>query len=133
MKGVAALPMYDWPEVAGATDRLWAAIRDALRAEGVAAPDALYRGIGLMAGWTHPALVLGQACGLPFVRSLARRVTLVGAVDYGLPGCPPGWYRSALVVRADDPRDRLAAFRGSRLAVNGFDSQSGWGLSLIHI
>ena len=26
---IAALPMYDWPEVAPATDRLWAAIRDA--------------------------------------------------------------------------------------------------------
>ncbi|MFO1209044.1 MAG: PhnD/SsuA/transferrin family substrate-binding protein [Amaricoccus sp.] len=132
MTGVAALPMYDWPEVAGATDRLWAAIRDALRAAGVAAPDALDRAVGLMAGWTHPELVLGQACGLPFVRALAGRVTLLGAIDYGLPGCPPGWYRSAVVVRRDDPRDTLEAFREARLAVNGFDSQSGWGSILHH-
>ncbi|MFO1141253.1 MAG: PhnD/SsuA/transferrin family substrate-binding protein [Amaricoccus sp.] len=130
--GVAALPMYDWPEVAGATDRLWAAVRDALRAEGMAAPDGLDRGIGLMAGWTHPGLVLGQACGLPFVRGLAGRVALVGAADYGLPGCAPGWYRSAVVVRKDDPRDALEGFRGARLAVNGFDSQSGWGSVLHH-
>ena len=41
--GVAALPMYDWPEIAPATDRLWAALRDHLRAAGVAAPDALTR------------------------------------------------------------------------------------------
>ena len=34
----AALPMYDWPELTDATDRLWAALRDGLRAEGVAAP-----------------------------------------------------------------------------------------------
>lgn len=129
---IAALPMYDWPEVAGATDRLWATIRDELRREGVAAPGRLSRDIGLMEGWTHPKLVLGQACGLPFVRDLAGRVVLIGALDYGLPGCPPGWYRSAVVVRADDPRRELAAFRGARLAVNGTDSQSGWGAILHH-
>jgi ABC-type phosphate/phosphonate transport system substrate-binding protein len=131
MTGIAALPMYDWPEVAAATDRLWATLREALRAEGLAAPERLTRGLDLMAGCTHPALVLGQACGLPLVRELAGRVTLVGAADHGVPGCPPGWYRSAVVVRADDPRLDLAAFRGARLAVNGYDSQSGWG-SILH-
>jgi ABC-type phosphate/phosphonate transport system substrate-binding protein len=130
--GLAALPMYDGPVVADAPHRLWAAIRDALRADGIAAPDALDRAIAPMAGWTHPDLVLGQTCGLPFVRDLAGRVALVGALDHALPGCPPGWYRSAVVVRADDPRETLAAFRGARLAVNGFDSQSGWGAMLHH-
>jgi ABC-type phosphate/phosphonate transport system substrate-binding protein len=76
--------------------------------------------------------VLGQTCGLPLVRELAGRVAVLGAADYGLPGCPPGWYRSAVVVRADDERSDLAAFRGARLAVNGFDSQSGWGSILHH-
>jgi ABC-type phosphate/phosphonate transport system substrate-binding protein len=129
---LAALPMYDWPELAPATDRLWAALRDALRAAGVEAPDALDREVGLMAGWTDPRLVLGQTCGLPFVRELAGRVALVGATDYGVPGCRPGWYRSAVVVRDGDPRRELAAFRGARLAVNGRDSQSGWGAMLHH-
>ncbi len=124
--------MYDWPEVAAATDRLWAAIRDALRAAGVAAPERLERELGLREAWMHPGLVLGQTCGLPFVRELCGRVTLVGAVDYAVPGCPAGWYRSAVVVRADDEREGLAAFRGARLAVNGFDSQSGWGAILHH-
>jgi ABC-type phosphate/phosphonate transport system substrate-binding protein len=130
--GVAALPMYDWPEVRAATDRLWAALRDALRAEGVAAPEALDRAAGLVAGWTDPGLVLGQTCGLPLVRDLAGRVAVVGALDYGVPGCPPGWYRSAVVVRAGDPRLDLAGFRGARLAINGRDSQSGWGAILHH-
>jgi hypothetical protein len=124
--------MYDWPQVRGATDRFWAAVRDGLRARGVAAPEALSRELGLMAGWTDPALVLGQTCGLPFVRELRDRVALVGAADYGLEGCPPGWYRSAIVVRADDPRERLEEFRGARLAINGTDSQSGWGAILHH-
>jgi ABC-type phosphate/phosphonate transport system substrate-binding protein len=130
--GVAALPMYDWPEVRGATDRYWAAIRDRLRAAGVDAPEALSRGLGLAEGWTHPRLVLGQTCGLPLVRELAGRVAVAGALDLGLEGCPPGWYRSAVVARADDARAALADFRGARLAVNGFDSQSGWGAILHH-
>ena len=106
--GLAALPMYDWAEVRPATDRFWAAVRDGLRRRGVAAPEALSRDVGLMEVWTDPALVLGQTCGLPLVRELRGRVALVGAADYGLEGCRPGWYRSAVVVRADDPRERLA-------------------------
>lgn len=129
---VAALPMYDWPEIRPATDRLWASIRDALRAAGVAAPEALDRGRDIAEVWTDPGLVLGQTCGLPFVRPLAGRVVLIGAADYGVPGCPPGWYRSAVVVRGDDVRMSLAGFRGARLAVNGFDSQSGWASILHH-
>lgn len=132
MTPFAALPMYDWPEVAAATDALWAAIRDGLRTEGVAAPDGLDRERGLAEGWTDPGLVLGQTCGLPLVGALAGRVAVVGALDYGLPGCAPGWYRSAVVVRADDPRARLADFRGATLAINGTDSQSGWGAILRH-
>ena len=65
-------------------------------------------------------------------RTLAGRVAVVGALDYGLPGCRPGWYRSAVIVRADDPRADLADFRGATLAVNGTDSQSGWGAMLHH-
>jgi ABC-type phosphate/phosphonate transport system substrate-binding protein len=130
--GLAVLPMYDWPEVAAATDRLWATLRDALRAVGAPAPERLTRGARLMEGWTAPGLVLGQTCGLPLVRELAGRVTLIGAPDYAVAGCAPGWYRSAVVVRADDPRAALADFRGARLAVNGIDSQSGYGSILHH-
>jgi ABC-type phosphate/phosphonate transport system substrate-binding protein len=130
--GIAALPMYDWPELRPATDRLWAAIRDRLRGAGIGAPEALTRDIGLVEGWTHPRLVLGQTCGLPYVRGLAALVALVGTPDYGVPGCAPGWYRSAVVVRTDDPRGTLADFREGRLAVNGADSQSGWGAILHH-
>jgi hypothetical protein len=115
--------MYDWPEVRGATDALWAALRDALRARGVAAPEALSRDA---THWTDPDLVLSQTCGLPFRRGLHARTTLVGAPDHGLEGCPPGFYRSAVVVRADDPRQAPAAFAGARFAYNAEDSQSGW-------
>lgn len=131
--GVASLPMYDWPELRPATDRFWAAIRDALRAEGVPAPDRLDREREPMAVWTDPRLVLAQCCGLPFVRVLRERVDLIGAPDYGVPGCAPGFYRSAMIVRRDDPRGTLDAFRGSRLAFNERGSQSGCAAMLHHV
>lgn len=124
--GFATLPMYDPPEVAPATDRLWAGIRDALRAEGIAAPEALLREADYMAAWTRPGLVLSQTCGLPYVRLLRDRVTLLAAPDFGVEDCPPGWYRSVIVVRAEDGRPDLAAFRSAGFALNGWLSQSGY-------
>lgn len=132
-KAIAVLPMYDRPELCDATDRLWACLARALRDEGIAAPEALTRGSEPMRAWLHPRLVLGQTCGLPFVRHLAPRVTLIGAPDYGVPGCPPGYYRSAIVVRRTDAREDLEAFRGAPVALNGSDSQSGYAALLHHV
>lgn len=124
---IAALPMYDWPGVREATDRLWASLRDGLRAYGIAAPEALTRGGDLWAQWQAPDLVLSQTCGLPYRARLHGRVTLVATPDYGVEGCPPGHYRSVVVARAEDQRTDLDAFAGARLAVNDALSQSGWG------
>ena len=122
---VAQISMNDWPEVAPAWDGLWSLVRDALRARGLTAPDALDRGRPAREVWTDPGLALALTCGLPFVRGETGAARMLGAPDFAVPGCPPGHYRSALVVRADDGREGLAAFRGARLAVNGPDSQSG--------
>jgi ABC-type phosphate/phosphonate transport system substrate-binding protein len=122
-QGIAALPMYDRPEIMGATDRFWARVRDALRARGIDAPAALLRNADdLMQVWLSPDLVLGQTCGLPYRAHLKDAVTLVGTPDYGLPGCAPGYYRSVIVARGALPRD----WRGLRLALNDPGSQSGW-------
>ncbi len=120
---VASLPMYDWPELRGATDALWAALRDAMRARGLAAPERLARDA---AHWTDPDLALSQTCGLPYRERLHAQVTLIGAPDYGLDGCPAGFYRSALVVRAEDRGRNPREFAGARFAFNDRDSQSGW-------
>lgn len=124
---LASLPMYDWPEIAPATDRLWAGLRDGLRAVGIAAPDALTRGAqDLWPQWTSPNLVLSQTCGFPFRAKLHDKVTLIGTPDFGVEGCPPGYYRSVFVARADDPRSGLAAFHDAGFAYNEAMSQSGW-------
>lgn len=124
---IAALPMYDPPPLQGANDRFWAGIRDGLRARGIAAPEALARGADdLWPVWTAPDLVLAQTCGFPFRARLQGRVTLIGTPDYGVEGCAPGYYRSVIVARGDDPRRDMAEFDGALLAWNDALSQSGW-------
>jgi ABC-type phosphate/phosphonate transport system substrate-binding protein len=130
---IASLPMYDRAETAAANDRLWAAIRDRMRAAGIAAPEHLTRGgADLMAEWLSPDLVLSQTCGLPYRARLHRRVALIGTPDYGVEGCAPGQYRSVFVARADDPREGLAAFDGAGFAYNDGLSQSGWAAPQTH-
>ncbi|MFN6925287.1 MAG: phosphate/phosphite/phosphonate ABC transporter substrate-binding protein [Tabrizicola sp.] len=130
---IASLGMYDFGPAMAANDRLWAGIRDGLRARGIAAPDALTRGDGAYwPAWQAPDLVLSQTCGYPFRARLHDRVTYIGTPDYGVEGCPPGHYRSVFVVRADDPRATLAAFDGARFAYNEDLSQSGWAAPQTH-
>lgn len=131
MRPLAVLPMYDRPEIRAATDRFWTALAEALRAEGLEAPDALDRERPVREAWLDPGLVLGQTCGLPYAQHLSGRVTLVGAPDYGIADCPPGHYCSVLVARASDPRRVLADFAGARAAFNEPGSQSGHAALLI--
>jgi ABC-type phosphate/phosphonate transport system substrate-binding protein len=130
---IASLPMYDLPHVMAANDRLWARIRDGLRAAGKTAPDALRRGDdALSAQWLSPDLILSQTCGMPYRTGLHGQVTLIGTPDYGVDGCPPGYYRSVVIAHRDDPRDSIAAFDGSDMAYNETVSQSGWAAPLTH-
>ncbi|QIE57184.1 PhnD/SsuA/transferrin family substrate-binding protein [Pikeienuella piscinae] len=117
--------MYDWPEVRAATDTLWSLIRERLRAAAFPAPEVLSRPDNLWLHWREPALLLSQTCGLPYAAQLAGAVSLVGAPSYDLPGCPPGFYRSEILVRADDPVADVDALKGGRFARNGRESQSG--------
>ena len=130
---IASLPMYDLPPVQGANDRFWALIRDGLRANGMAAPDALSRGTEtLWPQWEAEDLVLSQTCGMPYRTRLHGKVTLIGTPDYGLAGCAPGYYRSVYVAHRDDRRSRITDFDGSDMAYNEEVSQSGWAAPLNH-
>jgi ABC-type phosphate/phosphonate transport system substrate-binding protein len=124
---IASLGMYDLPPLRDDTDAFWALVRDGLRARGIAAPETLTRGAGAYwQAWQDPALVLSQTCGFPFRARLHGQVTLVGTPDFGVAGCPAGYYRSVYLVRADDPRRRVEDFDGALLAYNEGMSQSGW-------
>ena len=123
---IASLPMYDWPEIAGETDRFWGLIRQRLCQSGIDAPAHLDRQTDPWAVWQDPTLVLAQTCGMPYRTRLHGRVALVGTPGYGLPDAPPGYYYSAIVARREDTGP-LSAFRDRVLAYNDAISQSGWG------
>ncbi|MEM1372922.1 MAG: PhnD/SsuA/transferrin family substrate-binding protein [Pseudomonadota bacterium] len=116
---IATFPMYDQPALQPANDALWSLVRDALP---FSAPEHLTRSDDLMALWTAPDLLLGHTCGLVLARPLRGRVQYVATPDFGIEGCPPGHYRSALVHREGE-----APAAGARLAWNDDQSQSGWG------
>lgn len=130
---IASLAMYDVGPAIAANDRLWALIRDRLRAVGIAAPQGLTRGdAAYWPAWQSPDLVLSQTCGYPFRAMLHDKVTYVGTPDYGVEGCAPGQYRSVFVARKDDPRQTLAAFDNAPFAYNEALSQSGWAAPQTH-
>lgn len=109
---IAALPMYDWPEVRGEVDAQWGQLRDAFRQKGIDAPQAIVRrnsdlppvpgGIhdaqGAMIApdpatlppdeldhhrlWLHPALLFAQTCWGPMELGLSSHVQVVGQPSY---------------------------------------------------
>lgn len=130
---LASLPMYDRPELTQAHRAYWGLIRDALHKLGIQGDsDLTPEGLGLDF-WRSPDLCFSQTCGLPYRKWLHGDVQLVGTPDFGLEGCPPGYYRSALVARKDDPRRGLADFAGAVLAINGTNSHSGYAAFFNHI
>ena len=117
--------MYDLPEVRWATDALWRGIAEQLDARGIAAPAELDRRADHRAVWHEPGLLLSQTCGYPYAAHLRGRVRLVATPRYRVAGHADADYRSLLLVRRDDPADRLADLRGRRVAFNELESQSG--------
>ncbi|MGR3502922.1 phosphate/phosphite/phosphonate ABC transporter substrate-binding protein [Pseudaestuariivita sp.] len=126
---MGAFPMYMRPETEAAHQVFWDHISDALRE----ARTPLARPQHLMGTWRDRGLVLSQTCSLPYRWSLAEYVDLVGTPDYGLAGCPPGYYRSMLVglpqLRGTGPED----WADLRLALNSYDSQSGLAAPTLHL
>lgn len=144
---IASLPMYDFPELSGATDALWNAWRRAAAAHGIDAPELRTRPSGMLLDhWSDPRVLLSQSCGYPFRAALAATVRVVGTFDYDTGGTPatdtggtpatdtasgaaggptigPGRYRSVLVTRPGLEDAVLAD--GVRVAINGWESMSG--------
>ena len=130
---IASLTMYARPQLAGAHARFWDLIRANLRHAGIEGPAHLSQQAKAVSVWQSPDLLIGQTCGMPYRTWLHDKVTLVGTPDYGLKACPPGYYRSALVVRADDPRNDLYAYQDAIFAYNQTISQSGYAAPYGHL
>lgn len=129
---IASLMMYRRDELDGAHDRFWGLIRQRFMAAGINAPLKLSQNAEEFSVWTAHDLVLSQTCGMPYRTRLHHQVRLVGTPDYGLDGCPAGYYRSAIIVRLDDKRDDLSVFADARFAFNQTLSQSGFAAPYWH-
>lgn len=146
---IAALPMYDWPEVRAEVDAQWAAIRDGLRADGIAAPEWLVRrnadmpavpggirdgdgrllapdpatlpadGLDLTALWHHPRLLLGQTCWGPMEAGLEAHVRVVAQPDYSAYEGGAGEFYSSAVVMRGEGEDVPAPADGNALLSPG--------------
>ncbi|MGE4648932.1 MAG: PhnD/SsuA/transferrin family substrate-binding protein [Arenicellales bacterium] len=120
---LAQLPMYDWPEIATATDTLWGAIRDAFNQRDICAPTTLDRSLPRDQIWLSKQLLLSQTCGLPLVQTLRKQVKVLGSFEYeGI--APAGAYHSVIIARTGIDKN-LASLRNKRAAINGADSYSG--------
>ncbi|MCT4557205.1 MAG: PhnD/SsuA/transferrin family substrate-binding protein [Pelagimonas sp.] len=122
---IAAMPMYDRPEMQAANDAFWRAIRAELQTACQAGPDHLTRGPDLWDIWESPDLWFAQTCSLPYRMRLHDQVQLLGCFDHQLPGCAPGFYNSVLIARANDDRS-LGDLLRARVAINQRHSQSGF-------
>lgn len=124
---VASLGMYEFPFVADANARLWAAIAGYLRAAGIPAPENLVSGEPQDV-WTDPRMIFGQTCGYPLVTSLRDRVAIVATPTYAFEGCEGPNHCSFVVTHVKSRQRSLAGFEGARAAINNPGSNSGMNL-----
>lgn len=129
---IASLMMYQRPELVAAHERYWQLIRKGLSDVGLKSPKELSQDAEEFFVWNHPDLVLSQTCGMPYRTWLHDKVALVGTPDFGVTGCPAGYYRSAIIVRKDDARADLSAFENATFAYNQTFSQSGYAAPYWH-
>ncbi len=123
---IATLPMYDRAETAAHNNKFWLAIKKALGF----GPDRLSRTEDLWSLWQNEDLVFAQTCGLPYRKYLFDKVHYVATPDYGLHGCPPGYYNSLFISYENQELSKAAQ---GTFAFNETLSQSGWAGPMCHL
>ena len=114
---IASLPMYDWPEMRGATDAWWKGLSRHL---GVTIE--LKRNADHTTPWRSADLLFSQTCGYPFTHEFAGVLHYVATPHYAVDGCEGANYCSMILARKHAD---LESFRGGIAAVNSPDSMSG--------
>lgn len=146
-KFVAALPMYDWPEMRGEVDAQWVPLRDAFRQRGIDAPERMARSNrdlppvpgGIRDGarkliapdpatlppeefdfhqlWLSPALLFGQTCWGPMELGLARHVQVVAQPSYDAFEGGQGELYSSALVMFSDGGPSVASPADGKAAI----------------
>jgi ABC-type phosphate/phosphonate transport system substrate-binding protein len=124
---LVSIAMYATSQpVAEATAELWSFLRHYLLEAGLKdLPEKLDQAVRYNEAWLRPDLLLSQACGYPFAKSLRGRVRLVATPIYHHPGCDGPLMRSFIIVAKDSALHSLEDLRGTTAAINGPDSNSG--------
>ncbi len=122
---IAALPMYDWPELREAHDNFWQALWKNLSVQGINAPLDLTRNDDDHHHWLSPKLLLGQTCGYPFSTTLKGKVRYLATPQYDVEGCEGSNYSSAIIVRKDSGIE-MGELKAKSLAFNSTCSWSGY-------
>lgn len=124
----ASLPMYDLPELRPATERWWSGLAGHFNDLGLEdVPGELSPATqDRYAHWLSEDLLFSQTCGYPLTHRLAGGVKLLGTPCYEAPGCSGALYRSLIITGSEVQAATLADLVPCRVAVNAFDSQSGW-------
>jgi len=120
----ARLSMYDWPQLQAANDAIWAGWQRRLLERGIEAPARLDRTETDESSVDR--LLVGQVCGITFVRDLASKVRLIATPCYAAEGCQGPNYRSMIVVAANSQKKTIADLASGRAAINSRSSFSGW-------
>ncbi len=123
---IAALAMYDWPEVSAANDALWAFLHHYLAGRGIDAPGSLLHDRPYHEPWRSPDLLLAQTCGYPYATELRTHVQLVATPAYAAEGCQGTDYCSLIIAGRASGIQSLAGIGAATAAVNSAHSHSGY-------
>jgi ABC-type phosphate/phosphonate transport system substrate-binding protein len=124
-----AFPMYVLPQMQADMRNLWVLLRTRLQlagyghlAEEPGFDDPLH-------GGDVPASIgLIQYCGFPYVSQWREHLRPLACLHYDAPHCEGKMHRSVIIVSADNTAKSLEQLRGSRAAINGYDSNTGMNL-----
>jgi ABC-type phosphate/phosphonate transport system substrate-binding protein len=134
---ISWMSMYDMQEIQAANDEIWENIAKCLHRHGIAAPLSLTRSTtsSLYDIWTHPQLLVAQACGYPWITQLKQwNIPLIGTPVYDVSFCydddhpnllARGFYRSLIIVNSHSHINIPQQLQGKRAAINSIDSNSG--------
>lgn len=124
---IAALPMYDFPELWEETNAIWHNLRGHFASAGISnLPMHLTRAEDPYDLWLSSDLIFSQTCGFPLTHRLKDKVRYVATPCFDAPGCENESYRSYIIIRENDPAIKGTDLVGRTAAINSVDSQSGF-------
>ncbi|MDC9720742.1 MAG: PhnD/SsuA/transferrin family substrate-binding protein [Gammaproteobacteria bacterium] len=121
--------MYNQPALLPLWQAWWQAVVPYLKAEGIEhIPNQLCWPEDYLAHWRQPQLLVSQICSLPLIDQLQGQVQYVASPMFSTRLQKGSRYCSLLMVPEKSTTYALTDLRGAKVAINGSDSQSGYGI-----